>query len=217
MRYIIEYEVSNKNGTCLSTYAGEEADSREKAVDQFMKKHPDRVIVSVRDKSDEDCYGLGSMTDEEVSDYYEKMNERYEEEKEKCKEAEQKLSVFDFEELIAWAKYEEARKEPTKNVDGYSVGDILVNSWGYDMTVIDFYQIVSLKGSHYVNIRSINQKSEFTGFMSGICRPVRDDFSEKDQKEYCVKTSPYGVNVPESKGRIMQRWTGKFESFDHAD
>lgn len=41
----------------------------------------------------------------------------------------------------------------------YKVGDVLVSSWGYDQTNIDFFQVVALKGAHQVVIRKIAGES----------------------------------------------------------
>jgi len=57
------------------------------------------------------------------------------------------------------------------------VGDIFYNSWGYDQTNIDWYQVVALTGSgKSVKIRPIEGKIKETGFMSGESTPVKGKF-----------------------------------------
>jgi hypothetical protein len=59
------------------------------------------------------------------------------------------------------------------------VGDILVYSWGYEQTNIDFFQVVEVPSSKSVRIREIGGKMESSpGFspMSGHCVPVPDSF-----------------------------------------
>ena len=66
-------------------------------------------------------------------------------------------------------------------VNPYKVGQIFYDSWGYDQTNIDFYQITEV-GRKSVKIRSIGQKiTEFTGWASEKVIPVADAFiSEKE-------------------------------------
>lgn len=59
----------------------------------------------------------------------------------------------------------------------YKIGDLLSNSWGYDQTNVDFYQVVAVT-ERSVTIREIaGDRVEGTeGFMSCQVRPVRDSF-----------------------------------------
>lgn len=66
----------------------------------------------------------------------------------------------------------EKDKEAVKNCQP---GQIYVESWGYDQTNIDFYQVVSVKGASAL-IRAIEQNTTETGFMSGKTFPVKDHF-----------------------------------------
>ena len=59
---------------------------------------------------------------------------------------------------------------------GLEVGDILVSSWGYDQTNIDYYEVTRLVGTKQVEIRMIGAESEETGFMSGRCVPTPGNF-----------------------------------------
>lgn len=53
------------------------------------------------------------------------------------------------------------------------VGDILVNSWGYDQTNVDFFEVVELVGKASVKIRPIGAKTvEATGPFSSDVKPV---------------------------------------------
>ena len=55
----------------------------------------------------------------------------------------------------------------------YSIGDVLVCSWGYDQTNIDFYQVIGLTKSGK-SVRLIAIESEHiatTGFMTETVRP----------------------------------------------
>lgn len=58
-----------------------------------------------------------------------------------------------------------------------SVGDIFVNSWGYDQTNVDYYQVVEVKGrtATLVEIDSESVAGS-DGFMSCRVKPVKDSF-----------------------------------------
>lgn len=87
------------------------------------------------------------------------------------------------------------KKELRKNiVNPYKVGELLYNSWGYDQTNIDYYQITAVKG-RTVTIRPIASKivpgSE--GFMSERVCPSRDNFTGPEE----TKTlQMYGDGTP---------------------
>jgi hypothetical protein len=61
------------------------------------------------------------------------------------------------------------------------MGTILVSSWGYDQTNIDFYQVVGFTPSgKSVRLRAIESAHvEDTGFMSERVRPVPNAFTSK--------------------------------------
>lgn len=58
------------------------------------------------------------------------------------------------------------------------VGDVLVASWGYEQTNIDFYQVIALVGSLSVELRKIaKEKSVDKGLsMSADCVPLLNNF-----------------------------------------
>src|SRR6185503_14117364 len=59
------------------------------------------------------------------------------------------------------------------------VGTVLVNSWGYDQTNVDYYQVVEVSSTkRTVTIRQISAKTVEDGpvAMSGSCWPLADHF-----------------------------------------
>jgi hypothetical protein len=86
-----------------------------------------------------------------------------------------------------------ARKE-AKNP--YKVGDLFYDSWGYDQTNIDFYQIVEV-GKMSVKMRAIGKRSVpgTQGFMSEDVSPVKDLFLSDDHYRGGLITSIVQVNV----------------------
>lgn len=116
-----------------------------------------------------------------------------------------------FEQFAAIAAYYEACRLPTPNAEGVHVGDIFYDSWGYEQTNVNFYQVVALRGAHTAVVREIGALERETANMSGDAYPVRDCFVS--EREYTVRTkkNPYYtdmhviVNVPGDKGRTMER------------
>lgn len=61
--------------------------------------------------------------------------------------------------LLTKALYSEARaKEELAPLPKAKVGDILIASWGYDQTNVDYYQVVALVGTSSVRIRKIQSE-----------------------------------------------------------
>lgn len=82
--------------------------------------------------------------------------------------------------LMSWEDMKDKRKEERKHqTDGIEVGDILYNSWGYEQTNIDFYQVVGKKGRQFT-LREIIHKydnSRSTGnSMAAYVQPIKDSF-----------------------------------------
>ena len=60
--------------------------------------------------------------------------------------------------------------------NGFKVGDILYDSWGYEQTNIDFYQVIEVKPKSVI-IRPIGQEVTEEGNMSGHTIPIKDCFT----------------------------------------
>lgn len=73
-----------------------------------------------------------------------------------------------------------AKKEALKNFENpFKVGEIFYDSWGWEQTNIDFYQIVEVKNKTVI-LKSIAQKivENSEGFMSEYVIPVKDSFND---------------------------------------
>jgi hypothetical protein len=63
-----------------------------------------------------------------------------------------------------------------QNAHGIKVGDLFYESWGWEQTNINFYQVVALKGKTTAIIREI-ARDYIGGYgWSGDVRPVRNSF-----------------------------------------
>ena len=92
-------------------------------------------------------------------------------------------------------------------------GDILVSSWGYDQTNIDFYQVVEVAGKQTVIVREIAGTVTETGFMQGsvIPRPgvwARDSLPMKKRAQSLAPGREY-VKINECQTAYL--WDGKPE------
>lgn len=90
------------------------------------------------------------------------------------------------------------------------VGQILVCSWGYDQTNIDYYQVTRVVGPHTVEIREIAAHSGGEdGYMTAHCTAAKDAFKgepmlKKANSTNCVRIASYASASP---------WDGKADRY----
>lgn len=74
-------------------------------------------------------------------------------------------------------EYKQKRKQELKEmVHPFEVGDIMYDSWGYEQTNIDFYQVVKTSDKS-VWLRPISgEQTEQTGPFSANIKPIKDSF-----------------------------------------
>jgi len=101
------------------------------------------------------------------------------------------------------------RKGTINAIDKVKVGDIFVNSWGYDQTNIDYFQ-VTRKTNKTIYIREISSEVKETGFMCGDSTAKKDCFKgeeirktayEYEDKESCLAGNIY-VNFDYGCGKL---------------
>jgi hypothetical protein len=81
----------------------------------------------------------------------------------------------------------------TVKKQGIEVGDILVSSWGYDQTNVDFYQVVRATAkSAWIRRIASNQVRGSEGFMSASVVPVKDQFIDHDEKGRLHRIKSHG-------------------------
>ena len=80
-------------------------------------------------------------------------------------------------ELEEKEKYKQARKGTPEQLAKIKVGDVFHDSWGYDQTNVNYYQVISKKNRH-VEVREIGAKrvEGSEGFMSCKVVPDKDNF-----------------------------------------
>lgn len=71
-----------------------------------------------------------------------------------------------------------------------AVGDVLMASWGYDQTNIDYYEVVELKGKRGVIIREIGTEDNYNNrTMTGRSTPKKGDYQSEPMLK---KVDQYG-------------------------
>lgn len=105
------------------------------------------------------------------------------------------------------ADKEKRKQDRLSYVHTLEVGDILVCSWGYEQTNVDFYQVVRLVGKTIAIIREIESThlDEAGCGMSGIKMPVKDAFSGEEM----VKKIGKGNYVRITSFAWASPWNGK--------
>ena len=98
-----------------------------------------------------------------------------------------------------------------KASDFYKLGDVIVNSWGYDQTNIEFYQVVKIMNKT-IEIREIAQMSEPDSMMShGMADkrlPETNAFLSSD-KTIKLRVKARGVLSNPEKFYYFHKWNGQ--------
>lgn len=111
----------------------------------------------------------------------------------------------------------------TNTSNPHKIGDILYTISGYDMTLVDFYEVIRVT-AHKVELRELKQEETYDGFLCGTTMPKPGEYAEKQEfKEgtlFKVREDG-GVVVPYWPGcsshSIAHRWNGKPKHFNHCD
>ena len=100
------------------------------------------------------------------------------------------------------------------------VGDIFHCSWGYDMTINDYYQVVDLTPSgKSVRVRKLSKERVQSGeYFQGREMPIKDDFATDN-----ILTKRLGIDYagrPDIKITSYswaRLWDGESNHFNHMD
>lgn len=60
----------------------------------------------------------------------------------------------------------------------YQIGDVLVSSWGYDQTNVNYFQVV-WKSEKSIRVKEIGSRIDEDGFMCGHAMPVKNEFVDR--------------------------------------
>lgn len=105
----------------------------------------------------------------------------------------------------------------------YKVGDIVSISFGYDMTLVEFYEVVRTTACK-VELRQLEQTDNYDGFLYGTTIPVAGCYTESQEFKAgtLFKVCENGViKIPYWPGcssyHYATRWNGKPKYFNHCD
>lgn len=112
-------------------------------------------------------------------------------------------------------------KDYRKNPQDVQVGDILTCTWGYSMTLVDYYRVTERKAKS-IRLEKLQTKILTGGGMQGTCIPSDEPAPER-QQEY-VKNKLFRIGVRWSNDVVCRIndhsvyfWDGKPDSYDHMD
>lgn len=97
------------------------------------------------------------------------------------------------------------RKAEQNKARELEVGDILVESYGYEQSNYNYYQVVELVGSSSVKLRGLNRNVRNIGWCSDMVSPIKDSFSGKEFTKKVV----YGDSVKMTSYSYARIWDGK--------
>lgn len=100
------------------------------------------------------------------------------------------------------------------------VGDIFHCSWGYDMTINDYYQVVDLTPSgKSVRVRKLNKETVHSGeYFQGREMPIKDDFATDNILTKRLATDYAGrPDIKITSYSWATLWDGESNFFNHMD
>jgi len=99
-----------------------------------------------------------------------------------------------------------------QKADEIKIGDILVCSWGYEQTNIDFYQIIKLTDKT-VTVRQIKSRilEQDSGF-GGTVEPIKDMFAGEPFRRK-IKSHSNNICIKITDFSSASLWDGKPEHF----
>lgn len=104
--------------------------------------------------------------------------------------------MFDYENAMKkWQETKNNNGVSTKenktdncNILGIKVGDVFYESWGYEQTNIDFWQVTALKGKTQIVLHAISSKTvKDIGFCSIMVKPIKNAWTKHYAGEKITK------------------------------
>lgn len=117
-----------------------------------------------------------------------------------------------FEQKRLTNKAEQKLKKSAIDIkDHVAIGDVFTCSWGWEVTYIDYYQIVGFKGKKTVLLREIANNITEDGYNHGRCTPAIDKFVGDEVLEKKVDCRLNSDGVFHGSVRINDVHTACFE------
>lgn len=101
------------------------------------------------------------------------------------------------------------------------VGDIFVNTFGYNMTLQQFFQVIELKGRKAI-LQEVEIERKPTGFLQYDVRPIKNKFIERNKPiTKIIQTNGYTdkeyLSMGKGYGYAYKVKEGEWYSENHAD
>lgn len=109
--------------------------------------------------------------------------------------------------------------KPVENVHGVKVGDIYYTSWGYDMTIINFFQVIGVTAKR-AKLKEIGSKIvEGSAGYSGKVIPVKDSFKENAKiiTTGTISVDGKSTNLKNCDGHMGYEYEDRPLYFNHMD
>jgi len=84
----------------------------------------------------------------------------------------------------------------------YKVGDLLHYSYGYSMSLNDFYQIISIKNKTMICKEIASEYVNESGFMSGNVKAIKNSFLDKKEVKANIRIQSYGECITINGNRV---------------
>lgn len=116
------------------------------------------------------------------------------------------VAIINFFQIERDRKQQKAtdRQKRAEYIHDYQVGDVLYNSWGWEQTNVDFYQVVRVPSARTIAIRAIEANATETGWLSGTCVPMPGSFKGPE----LIKRVGQGGHIAMEYGGCG-RWEGR--------
>jgi hypothetical protein len=125
----------------------------------------------------------------------------------KGREGAEKYASDWFDSLTSWQERQTQWRAEANKPHTLKVGDVIYNSWGYDQTNIDWYQVVRVS-EHFVWLRRIGANVKETSFMAGPTIPKPNQFVGEEVTQHKATTNEHGTHITFEYGS-GSKWDGQ--------
>lgn len=110
------------------------------------------------------------------------------------------------------------KKDASADNSAFEVGHILANTWGYSMTLVDFYEVVGKRGKTILQLRELGHTvvSGEAGYQGSVIPALGEYAGEMFERRVQGKPSDPRVKISDGQGSAYL-WDGKPCYFNRMD
>lgn len=118
----------------------------------------------------------------------------------------------------AEASAEFREKDAGADNNAFEVGHILTSTWGYSMTLVDFYEVVGKRGKTIVQLREVKSVvvSGEAGYQGNVIPAPGEYAGDMIERRVLGRVGDPGVKISDGQGRATL-WDGKPKYFNRMD